>query len=74
MGVRNTLWSQITEKPAWLLVFVLLLFSLNGYWPLSDWYAHPTHEPICKPYRGIVVFADSQGFTDKRHVKLCFRE
>ena len=74
MGVINTLWSQMAEKPVWLLVFVVLLFSLSGYRPDIDLYGQSAVEQKCQAYRGVIVFADSKGFTDKRHVKLCTAE
>ena len=74
MGVSNILWSRMAKKPGWLLVLIALLIPLSGYWSFVSPYGQPILERECKAYkahRGVIVFADSQGFTDKRHVKVC---
>lgn len=71
MGVAYKSWSQITDRPTWVLAFILLLLSFGGYRFFVDSYGPSVREPECWAYRGVVVFADSNGFTDKRHVRVC---
>lgn len=69
--ICNSLWLRMARKPAWLLALIVLLAPLIDYWPLFDLYGHPGYERQCEPFTRVIVFADSQGFTDKRHIRVC---
>lgn len=58
------------KKIMWLLVLIVSLIPLSGYWPSFDRYGQPIHQRKCKAYSRVIVFADSKGFTDKRHVSV----
>ena len=59
--------SIIHKRLLWLLVLIVLVIPIS--WPFVD-YGQPTHKSECRAFKGVIVFADSQGFTDKRHVSV----
>ena len=60
----------VQKRLVWLLVLIVLGIPLSGYWSFVDLHGQLTHKDECRTYKRVIVFADSQGFTDKRHVSV----
>ncbi len=59
--------SIIHKRLVWLLVLIVLVIPIS--WSFVDT-GQSTHKHECRSFKGVIVFADSQGFTDKRHVSV----
>ena len=60
--------NTVQKRLLWLLVLIVLVIPVS--WSFVDNYGQsmPNHE--CRAFKGVIVFADSKGFTDKRHVSV----